>query len=214
MCFIPHLFYRKDISIKVIRTQDIKYRFNKALVVKSSLLALLTVLLFFLNVPMEIVSIGVASFLLITRRIKPEKVYNLIDFRLLILFIGLFIVIKGFEKSNFFNELVDYFEIIVTTPLSLVLSSVLLSNIVSNVPAVLIFKPLIGHLFNNENAWLYLAMSSTFAGNLTILGSIANIIVIEGASSRVKIGFLEYLKIGIPVTLFSILAGFLILSLY
>jgi len=209
-----HLFYRKDISIKVTRTQDIKYRFNKALVVKSSLLALLTVLLFFLNVPMEIVSIGVASFLLITRRIKPEKVYNLIDFRLLILFIGLFIVIKGFEKSNFFNELVDYFEIIVTTPLSLVLSSVLLSNIVSNVPAVLIFKPLIGHLFNNENAWLYLAMSSTFAGNLTILGSIANIIVIEGASSRVKIGFLEYLKIGIPVTLFSILAGFLILSLY
>ncbi|ODA43750.1 Arsenic efflux pump protein [Thermodesulfovibrio sp. N1] len=155
---------------------------------------------------MEIVSIGVGSFLLITRRIKPEKVYNFIDFRLLILFIGLFIVIKGFEKSNFFNELVDYFEIIVTTPLSLVFSFVLLSNIVSNVPAVLIFKSLIENLFNNENTWLYLAMSSTFSGNLTILGSIANIIVIEGASSKVKIG--------IPVTLFFILAGFLILSLY
>jgi len=209
-----HLFYRKDISSKVIKIQDIKYKYNKPLVVKSSLLALLTVILFFLNVPMEIVSIGVGSFLLITRRIKPEKVYNFIDFRLLLLFIGLFIVIKGFEKSNFFNELVGHFEIVVTTPLSLVVSSVLLSNIVSNVPAVLIFKPLIGNLFHSENAWLYLAMSSTFAGNLTILGSIANIIVIEGASSRVKISFLKYLKVGIPVTLLSILAGFIILSLY
>jgi Na+/H+ antiporter NhaD/arsenite permease-like protein len=207
-------FYKKELAVSVTKTPELRYRYNKPLVIKSSLLALLTVLLFFLNSPMEVVSIGVGSFLLITRRIKPEKVYNLIDFRLLILFIGLFIVIKGFEKSAFFNEMVEAFRDFVKTPLSLVFSCALLSNIVSNVPAVLIFKPLIAKWFNTENAWLYLALASTFAGNLTILGSIANIIVIEGASSRVKIGFLEYLKVGLPLTVLSLMAGVIILSLF
>jgi Na+/H+ antiporter NhaD/arsenite permease-like protein len=207
-------FYKKELAVSVTKTPELRYRYNKPLVIKSSLLALLTVLLFFLNAPMEVVSIGVGSFLLITRRIKPEKVYNLIDFRLLILFIGLFIVIKGFEKSALFNEMVEAFHDFVKTPLSLVFSCALLSNIVSNVPAVLIFKPLIAKWFNTENAWLYLALASTFAGNLTILGSIANIIVIEGASSRVKIGFLEYLKVGVPLTVLSLMAGVIILSLF
>ncbi|NAZ30768.1 MAG: anion transporter [Caldimicrobium sp.] len=207
-------FYKKELAVSVTKTPELRYRYNKPLVIKSSLLALLTVLLFFLNSPMEVVSIGVGSFLLITRRIKPEKVYNLINFRLLILFIGLFIVIKGFEKSAFFNEMVEAFRDFVKTPLSLVFSCALLSNIVSNVPAVLIFKPLIVNWFNTENAWLYLALASTFAGNLTILGSVANIIVIEGASSRVKIGFLEYLKVGLPLTVLSLMAGVIILSLF
>jgi Na+/H+ antiporter NhaD/arsenite permease-like protein len=207
-------FYKKELAVSVTKTPELRYRYNKPLVIKSSLLALLTVLLFFLNAPMEVVSIGVGSFLLITRRIKPEKVYNLIDFRLLILFIGLFIVIKGFEKSALFNEMVEAFRDFVKTPLSLVFSCALLSNIVSNVPAVLIFKPLIAKWFNTEKAWLYLALASTFAGNLTILGSIANIIVIEGASSRVKIGFLEYLKVGLPLTVLSLMTGVIILSLF
>jgi Na+/H+ antiporter NhaD/arsenite permease-like protein len=207
-------FYKKELAVSVTKTPELRYRYNKPLVIKSSLLALLTVLLFFLNAPMEVVSIGVGSFLLITRKIKPEKVYNLIDFRLLILFIRLFIVIKGFEKSALFNEMVEAFRDFVKTPLSLVFSCALLSNIVSNVPAVLIFKPLIAKWFNTENAWLYLALASTFAGNLTILGSIANIIVIEGASSRVKIGFLEYLKVGLPLTVLSLMAGVIILSLF
>ena len=207
-----HLVYKKDITLKETKVLQTRYRYNKPLVIKSSLMALLTMILFFLNFPMELVAVGVGSFLLITRRVKPDKVYRLIDFRLLILFIGLFIVIKGFESSVVFNRLVDYFKTNVSTPLSLVVISTLLSNIVSNVPAVMILKPLVGSLFNNETAWLYLAMSSTLAGNLTILGSIANIIVIEGASTKVKISFWEYLKVGFPLTLLSILAGFFILK--
>jgi len=210
---VIHFFYRNDIKNKVVEVKDIKYKYNKALVMKTSSIALLTVVLFFLNVPMHIVAIGVGAFLLITRRVKPEKVYSLVDFELLILFIGLFIVVKGFERSVVFGEMVDYVRQVVNTPLSFVISSALLSNIVSNVPAVLIFKPMMGSLFSSQDAWLYLAMSSTFAGNLTILGSIANIIVIESASPKVKIGFLEYLKVGVPVTILSILVGFLILSI-
>jgi Na+/H+ antiporter NhaD/arsenite permease-like protein len=211
---VIHFFYRDDIKNEIVEIKDIRYKYNKALVIKSSLMALLTVVLFFLNVPMHIVAIGVGAFLLITRRVKPEKVYGLVDFELLILFIGLFIVVRGFENSIVFGEMVNYVKQVVNTPLSLVVSSALLSNIVSNVPAVLIFKPMMGSLFNSQDAWLYLAMSSTFAGNLTILGSIANIIVIESASPKVKISFLEYLKIGVPVTILSILFGFLVLSIW
>jgi len=210
---VIHFFYRNDIKNEVVEVKDIRYKYNKALVMKTSSIALLTVVLFFLNVPMHIVAIGVGAFLLITRRVKPEKVYSLVDFELLILFIGLFIVVKGFERSVVFGEMVDYVRQVVNTPLSFVISSALLSNIVSNVPAVLIFKPMMGSLFSSQDAWLYLAMSSTFAGNLTILGSIANIIVVESASPKVKIGFLEYLKVGVPVTILSILVGFLILSI-
>ncbi len=210
-CILISFYYRKEIFKKIENIPQIKYRYNKALVIKSFFVALLTLILFFAGIPMEIVSVGIASFLLITRRIKPEKVYSLIDFRLLILFIGLFIVIKGFEKSEVFTEFVDYASMIVKTPVTLILSSTILSNIVSNVPAVLLFKPLIGNMSNTEFAWLCLAMTSTLAGNLTIVGSIANIIVIESASSRVKISFWEYLRLGIPVTVITIAVGFLVL---
>lgn len=211
---IIDIFYKKDLSVEITDFPKIRYRFNRALVIKSSIACVVTLILFFLGIPMEIVSIGVGSFLLITRRIKPEKVYNLIDFRLLILFIGLFIVIKGVEKSIIYNDLIQHSSILVKNSLSLTISSAILSNIVSNVPAVLIFKPLITNFYNTEKNWLYLAMGSTLAGNLTILGSIANIIVIEGAAPKVKIGFFEYLKIGFPVTLITIFFGFLILRFF
>lgn len=214
ICFLLIAFYyRKELSKKINEITFIRFRYNKPLVIKSSIVALVTLVLFFSEIPMEIVSVGVASFLLITRRIKPEKVYNLIDFRLLILFVGLFIVIKGFEKSIVFESFISHASSIVQTPLALILSSAFLSNIVSNVPAVLVFKPLITNFGNTEFAWLCLSMSSTFAGNLTIVGSIANIIVIESASSRIKISFWEYLRIGIPLTILTIAAGFLILYL-
>ena len=92
-------------------------------------------------------------------------------------------------------------------PIFLVTVSAVLSNLVSNVPAVLLLKPLIASMPDSETAWLLLAMSSTLAGNLTILGSIANIIVVEGARPSVRIGFLEYLKVGVPLTLVTVALG-------
>lgn len=87
----------------------------------------------------------------------------------------------------------------------------MLSNIVSNVPAVLIFKPLIPHLANPRQAWLVLAMSSTLAGNLTVLGSVANLIVVECARREVRIAFWEYFKVGAPLALATIAVGALLL---
>src|SRR5947208_2140944 len=83
-----------------------------------------------------------------------------------------------------------------------------LSNLVSNVPAVLILKPFIMNLPDPGRAWRIVAMSSTFAGNLTLIGSVANLIVAERAKKEgVTISFLAYLRIGLPSTLASLAFG-------
>ncbi len=162
---------------------------------------------------MSTVAIGAASYLLITRRVKPEKVYSLVDWRLLLLFVGLFIVIEGVERSGLLIAILDTVgKKTAGHPMFLVTVSAILSNLVSNVPAVLLLKPIVASMPDAETAWLLLAMSSTLAGNFTILGSIANIIVVEGARPRVKIGFLEYLKVGIPLTIVTVVFGALWLS--
>src|SRR5205823_7050089 len=85
--------------------------------------------------------------------------------------------------------------------------SAALSNIVSNVPAVLIFKPFMLHLANPHRSWLALAMSSTLAGNLTVLGSVANLIVVQHARRRLEIKFWEYARAGVPLTVITLLVG-------
>jgi len=98
-----------------------------------------------------------------------------------------------------------------------VLSSItiVLSNIVSNVPAVLLLKPIILELTDVTRGWYFLAMVSTLAGNLTILGSVANLIVVQIARrEHIEISFTEYLKVGLPVTLITILVGLLFFSFY
>ncbi len=92
--------------------------------------------------------------------------------------------------------------------------AVLLSNLVSNVPAVMLFRPLIPNLANPGRMWLVLAMSSTLAGNLTLLGSVANLIVVESARTRgVHLSFGEYLRAGIPITVVTLAVGVLVQSL-
>jgi len=85
--------------------------------------------------------------------------------------------------------------------------SALLSNLVSNVPAVLVFKPFVVHLANPTRAWLTLAMSSTLAGNLTVVGSVANLIVLQQSRHKVAIGFWEYFRVGAPLAVLTILLG-------
>ena len=88
-----------------------------------------------------------------------------------------------------------------------------LSNLVSNVPAVLVFKPFIGQMSDPQHSWLTLAMSSTLAGNLTLLGSVANLIVVQKARGEVRIGFWEYFKTGAPLAVLTIAAGVAWLSI-
>ena len=212
-CFILRLAYRNDFAKERIAVAPARYRVHRPLLMKSSVVSGLMLLLFFMGVPMTTVAIGGASYLLITRRVKPEKVYSSIDWRLLVLFVGLFIVVEGVERSGLVMAVLDRVgKETAGHPMFLVTVSAVLSNLVSNVPAVLLMKPIVTSMHDAETAWLLLAMSSTLAGNLTILGSIANIIVVEGSRPRVKIGFVEYLKVGIPLTIVTVALGAIWLS--
>jgi Na+/H+ antiporter NhaD/arsenite permease-like protein len=163
---------------------------------------------FFAGLPVPKVALVAGALLLITRRIKPERIYREIDWRLLAMFAGLFVVIAGIEKTPLAEDVFAWagrFGLDRTAPMSVF--TALLSNIVSNVPAVLVFKPFISKLADPAHAWLTLAMSSTLAGNLTVVGSVANLIVIERARREVEISFWEYAKAGIPLTAASLALG-------
>lgn len=194
-----------------VEIQQPRVRVNRVLMWKSLVAAVVMIALFFAGWPVAKVAILVGALLLITRRVKPEKVYREIDWSLLVLFAGLFIVVAGIEKTSLPQELsalAAHFHL--HRPSVLSLFSAVISNLVSNVPAVLVFKPLIATLPDVQLGWLTLAMSSTLAGNLTLLGSIANLIVVERARRHVEITFLEYLKVGAPLTILTIGVGVLL----
>jgi Na+/H+ antiporter NhaD/arsenite permease-like protein len=191
-----------------LRLAHIPVRIHKALLWKSALASVALIVLFFVGLPVSKVALIVGALLLVTRRVKPERVYREIDWGLLVMFSGLFVVVAGMEKtplaSDFF-ALAGRHGLERTAPMSIF--TAILSNLLSNVPAVLVFKPLVPKLADPARAWLTLAMSSTLAGNLTVLGSVANLIVIERARREVRISFLEYAKAGVPLTVVTLAIG-------
>jgi len=132
-----------------------------------------------------------------------------IDWRLLALFVGLFVVVGAAERAGIDKRLFAALAPLgVRTVGGLSVTAAALSNIVSNVPAVMLFTPVVPHLPDPPRAWLALAMSSTLAGNLTILGSIANLIVVEGARRRgVTVTAGAYARAGVPITFATIAFG-------
>ncbi len=181
---------------------------DRVLLWKSLLLSAAMIGFFFAGWPVAEVALAAGALLLISRRVGPETIYREIDWPLLVMFIGLFIVVAGVERTALSTGLLKaaaQFHLQSTVVLSA--CAAVLSNIVSNVPAVLVFKPMVGQLPDPRHAWLVLAMSSTLAGNLTVLGSVANLIVVERARREVEISFWEYAKVGIPVTLATLAIG-------
>lgn len=138
------------------------------------------IILFISNAPIPLAALGAASFLLFTRRLKPERVFKEVDCSILIFFSGLFISTASIETSGLLNYLLEYAgKFLWGGIISLSLSSTVLSNLVSNLPAVMLLKPLISLFENPDIGWLTLAMTTTFAGNFTLLGSVANLIVVK-----------------------------------
>lgn len=159
--------------------------------------------------PALVAAIG-GALLLIRRSVHPEEIYKEIDWPLLVFFIGLFLIVGAVEQAGIAQQLLAIAETL-NLHNSFIFSGVvaLLSNLVSNVPAVMLLKGLVPQFQNANQFWLLLAMASTLAGNLTITGSIANMIVVEKARPEVEIKFLDYLRVGVPVTLATLTVGVL-----
>jgi Na+/H+ antiporter NhaD/arsenite permease-like protein len=183
-------------------------RVYRPLLIKSVAVTLITVGSFFAGQPIALVALAAAGVLMLDR-VRPERVYRSINWPLLVMFAGLFVVVHAFEVNVVHTWGLERWRALLDSPVVMVSGlSVLLSNLVSNVPAVLLFKPLMEVMPQKELAWLALSMSSTLAGNLTILGSVANLIVVENARrAGTELGFVEYLKVGVPLTVLTTLVG-------
>ncbi len=184
-------------------------RMHSGQVVKASLVCAGLAIAFFAGVPPAEAAVIGGAILLFTRQIKPMRIYQEIDGPLLLLFAGLFIVVGGAERALLTPDRVAMAKSVgLDVPWRLSLFTTVLSNIVSNVPAVLILRPFIRSFVDPERAWLVVAMASTLAGNLTLIGSVANLIVAERARAEgVPISFWAYFKVGLPLTLLTLAAG-------
>jgi Na+/H+ antiporter NhaD/arsenite permease-like protein len=197
-----------------IAAVTVNMRVNRALVARALLATLVMVTLFFVGQPPAKAAIIIGGLLLLTRRVKSRRVYEAIDWPLLVMFAGLFIIVAGAQRALLTPDLiarVGRLHLDRTPILSAV--TAVLSNLVSNVPAVLMMKPFVIGLPDHAKAWLTIAMASTLAGNFTILGSIANLIVVQKAAERgVVIGFWDYFRVGAPLTVITLAIGTLWLS--
>lgn len=164
-------------------------------------------LAFLLNAPI-ITAACVAAALLLISRIHPYKLLAL-DWDLLAFFAGLFVITRAIETTGLSAQFVNaVLPLLETGVPGLSVMTAILSNIVSNIPAVLLLQSTVSQFGNAQQAWLTLAMASTLAGNLTLLGSAATLIVAELAKQEgVELSFSAYLRVGVPITLITLLFG-------
>jgi len=184
-------------------------RVHKPQMIKALLVTLGVVGLFFAGMPVAQAAILGGALLLVTRAIKVRKVYREIDGALLLMFAGLFVVVAGAEKMLLSPDVIAAVQgMHLENAWALTGVTAVLSNIISNVPAVLALKPFVAGLGDEPRAWLTIAMSSTLAGNFTLVGSVANLIVAERArAAGIEISFFAYCRAGIPLTLLTLALG-------
>ena len=154
--------------------------------------------------PREILALGAAGVLLCSRRMRSRDMLGLVDWQLLVLFMALFVVNHAFEVSGGMAAAAARLAaagVDLSRPATLFGASVILSNLVSNVPAAMLLVPFASHPL----AGPVLALSTTLAGNLIVVGSIANIIVIDQAARLgVAISWREHARIGVPITIVTL----------
>ncbi|MGE3277709.1 MAG: SLC13 family permease [Vicinamibacterales bacterium] len=161
--------------------------------------------------PREAVALGAAGVLLANRRLASREMLGLVDWPLLVLFAGLFVVNHALAASGALEAVIDGLHaagLRLREPATLFVSTAVLSNLVSNVPAVMLLLPASAH----PSAGAVLALASTLAGNLVIVGSIANLIVAEQAGRLgVVVDWRSHARTGIPITLatLALAAGWL-----
>lgn len=180
--------------------------FDRQQSIKGLVVTALLVLAFFTHIPRELSALVAAGVLLCSRKMATRSIMGLVDWHLIALFIGLFVVVHGFEKTGWPAWLIEETRSAgfhIDDPFTLTAVAVILSNLVSNVPAVMLLIKFLPA--SDPHPWYVLALASTYAGNLITIGSIANLIVIEQAKQAgIEITFREHARAGVPVTLLSV----------
>ncbi len=201
-------FYRRELAEPLSGGPVEPVMVHSYLMLKSLGTLALIIIAYIAGVELALAAAAGAAFLLVTRRVKPNKIYTSIDFNLLVIFIGLFVVVAGVEKSGLMRYLLHAFSFSGFADITVFAGiTMVVSNLVSNVPAVLLLKFFIPQQ-QPDLWWKGLALFSTLAGNLTITGSIANLIVAEIAQGqKVQITAWQYFRVGFPLTVGITLLG-------
>jgi Na+/H+ antiporter NhaD/arsenite permease-like protein len=193
--------------------------FDRVLCAKALLALAVTFVLFVVEFEFypQAALIG-ASLCLSTGRVPARDVWRRVDWSLLLFFAGLFVVMGGFQRAGYLDDLMASVRPVLAgdggqghglgTFLALSGLAAVLSNLVSNVPAVVLLEPLVRDLGSGRGLWLCLALSSTLAGNFTLIASVANLIVAEkAAADGERLPFFSYLAIGLPISLVTVALG-------
>jgi Na+/H+ antiporter NhaD/arsenite permease-like protein len=215
---VIRLLYNKTFSQKNNLTFDKNaFQYNFRSMQWSVIILAGVVIMFFIHhlihLSIPLISLTGAALILIFGKVKPSKVIKQIDWVLLLFFASLFVVVHGVEKVGLFDRVITA-NLLLGNAKSLAfihVISLFLSQLISNVPLTVIMLPLM-KTAGNEVLWLGLASATTLAGNATIIGAMANLIVIESAQNKgIKISFMDFFKPGIIVSLSTLLISLLVL---
>lgn len=171
---------------------------------------------FFAGFPMGWSALAGAAVVMTLSRREPRQMLEKVDFVLLLFFGSLFVVVHGVHKEGWAEQMRELFAPLMQGgPLQETFGfaslTLVASNVFSNVPYVMLARHWVPALNDSTLGWHVLALASTLAGNLTLVGSVANLIVFELARDKVQMSFGRFLRIGVPVTALSLAAGLLVL---
>lgn len=214
------LFFRDELLDQPLNATlaVVPVKVDRVLLTKCSFTATLAVVLWAFGYSFPMVAVSLGAFILIMGGVKSQNIYQRVDWELLLFFASLFVVVHGFQQSGAVDKFLARFHHAFAGSFSSQLFAVsgvmlILANLVSNVPAVLLFRPLVASFPNSHFIWLVVASASTLAGNATPLSSVANLIVLQQAAKRVQISFWQFTRVGLTVTLLTTLLEIGILAL-
>lgn len=215
-------FYRKQLAAPTPATElpaEPPVPWNRKLATRTLIVLGGLLLLFLSGMPLDLAALTAAGVLVVWANRPPEEAFASVDWTLLLFFAGLFVVVEGVTKTQGAG-IARLLPLVTAHAGSLPqlgvfsVASVAGSNLFSNVPFVMLLHGWLTHLPHARLLWLTLAMSSTFAGNLTLVGSVANLIVAQQARETCPLTAWDFFKVGLPATLLTTGVGVLVLWLY
>lgn len=187
------------------------YPFDRLHTIKGLVILIVVVGLFFSPLPKEIIALAAAGIHLASTKFRTDDLLKLVDWPILVLFMGLFVVTGAFQTTGYGEQAVQWLAhtgFNLNAPVNLALATATLSNLINNSAAVMLLLKVIN--LSQPVAAYVLAVANSFGGSLIILGSVSNIIVVQQARALgVEISFRDFARLGVPVTLATI-AGLLV----
>jgi Na+/H+ antiporter NhaD/arsenite permease-like protein len=219
------LFYRKHFhgrplehSLEPIKDARLAGLARISLIIMVVLIiAKISVALLGLNIDFKLTYIALAAalpiFVFIPRR---PGILKRLDWSTLVFFAAMFILMQSVWDSGYFQKAIESTNINLNSTGMILGVSVLLSQLLSNVPLVALYLPVLSQAGAMTREMMALAAGSTIAGNLTILGAASNIIIIQNAEKKggATLTFLEFVRIGVPLTILNVAVYWLFLMIF